>query len=185
MDYSQAYAQLLFQGGYITKVEWKAALELQKSTGGLFLDALKKQVSLSEEELYKAVAKQLKIPFWSKSKLFKLKISSSLLSRFSASFMLENEALPVKLDSTGQILHVILTDPLNQTIQEKVRQQVGATKLAFALTTPKFVKEGINHHLNPNAARTSARPDMPQNPKTPKPQNPKTPFNKIYKDQIK
>jgi serine/threonine protein kinase len=164
MDYSQAYAQLLFQGGYITKVEWKAALELQKSTGGLFLDALKKQVSLSEEELYKAVAKQLKIPFWSKSKLFKLKISSSLLSRFSASFMLENEALPVKLDSTGQILHVILTDPLNQTIQEKVRQQVGATKLAFALTTPKFVKEGINHHLNPNAARTSARPDMPQNP---------------------
>ena len=107
--------QVLIQGGIITLEQLNKALATQKELGGLLGEVLTNLGMASEEDIVQALALQLDFPYLP---LANYEIDAEVLKLFPESLVKKYHILPV--DKMGDILTIVMADPLNNKAIEEI-----------------------------------------------------------------
>lgn len=145
-DDSHQFARLLLDDGLIRQEDWQIAESIQHVQGGRILEILLGLCPLSEEELYRAIARQLDLPFWTEQDLQQFEVPESLLLQFPVSIALECDFLPVRWEDAARRLHVVLPNPLDETTLETIQMYSQCDELVIGVATPSDVVTAIQVH---------------------------------------
>ena len=135
--HKELLGQVLVQGGIITPEQLNKALQTQKEQGGLIGEILTKLGFASEEDIVQALAVQHDVPYLP---LANYEIDSELTKLIPESLARKYDILPV--DKMGDILTVVMANPLD----ERITDEVGALtkcKIEVFISTYREIREAI------------------------------------------
>lgn len=145
-DHSQEIAAVVVQAGLLLQNELHLAHSTAHSQGMHLLDYLLREGVCTEEEIYRSIAQQLNLFFWSEYELSMLRLDPQLLDRFPLDFMMHYLFLPLRFDITQRTLHVVATNPYDEQSFQQIQQQGQAWEIVFGLTTPSVLVRAIQIH---------------------------------------
>lgn len=136
--------EMLIQAGKLNAFQLNSALSHQRNWGGRLGASLLSLGYISEQELLKFLATQLKLP---RVNLVGYKISKEVLHYIPAEKALELNVLPVeRKDVNGTIyLLVAMCDPTNLMLLDSLQFMTGC-RIKAALASEREVREAINFH---------------------------------------
>lgn len=136
--------EMLVQAGKLNAFQLNSALSHQRNWGGRLGASLLSLGYISEPELLKFLATQLKLP---RVNLVGYKISKEVLHYIPADKALELNVLPVeRKDVNGTIyLLVAMCDPTNLMLMDSLQFMTGC-RIKAALASEREVREAINFH---------------------------------------
>lgn len=155
-DDSHQFAKLLLDDGLIRSEDWEIAESIQHVQGGRLLEILLGLCPLSEEDLYQAIARQLRYPFWSEMELLQAPIPDELLLRFPVTIALECDFLPTRWEPEHRRLHIVLSNPLDISTLDAIQMYAQAEELVIAVATPSDVVTAIQIHYKQGQAPSNA-----------------------------
>lgn len=156
-DDSLQFAQLLLDDGLIRQEDWNIAESIRHVQGGRIIEILLGLCPLSEEELYRAIARQLNYPFWTEMDLVSSSIPDALLLRFPISIALECDFLPILWEEHGRRLHIVLPNPLDVQTLNSIQMYAQADELVIGVATPSDVVTAIQVHYKPGHDEKDSR----------------------------
>ena len=130
---------ILLKRGKITEEELKEALEVQEKKDALLGEILVELGYVEELDIVVAVILQCGLPYIAVNKYhidrqaLKL-IPADIARRFHV----------IALDSVGEVLSVVMSDPLNRTVVQKL-EELTKYKIAPFIATKTEIDEAINH----------------------------------------
>ena len=109
-SHKKSLGQILIEDHVITEAQLQEVLDAQKTSGELKLgQALVLQKYATEEDVFKALAKQLDLPYY--DKLTVNDIDSSVVENIPIQFCKDNLIIPIAKDEFN--ITVAVADPLN------------------------------------------------------------------------
>ncbi len=138
--HKKSLGQILIEDNVITEAQLQEVLDNQKNSGELKLgQALVLQKYATEEDVFKALAKQLDLPYY--DKLPVNDIDSSLVENIPIQFCKDNLIIPIAKDEFN--ITVAVADPLNIFPLDDLRL-ILSTNVNMILSTPTVINNAIN-----------------------------------------
>lgn len=138
--------QVLLRLGYVTQSDIQAALERQERQGGRLGRHLVELGVLEPVQLTEALATQFDLPW---TPVVRREVSPTLSRRLPPALVLERWVVPVDLD--GDVLSLIIVDPLDREAIEEARELLGARRVRL-MVAPRPVVEDLGARLLPDEA---------------------------------
>jgi hypothetical protein len=133
----QLLGQILLKRNLITKEQLKNALELQKKEGGVLGEVLVKLGYLTEKDVVIALIVQCGFPYIAVNKY---DIDPKVLSLISEAQARKYHVVP--LDKVGDVLSVVMANPLDISIIEEI-EKISNCKVATFIATKSEIEEAI------------------------------------------
>jgi len=130
----QKIGYILLAAGLVDRKQMENALRRQAVSGGRLGDILIEMGALSEENLARALSKQLGLPFVD---LEKTSVPEDLMGLLSANFLLKHRVIPIKRE--GNIIKVAMANPLDHSTINDVEFITGGSVQPM-VTTPSAVE---------------------------------------------
>jgi len=129
--------EVLFERGLVTRAQLHKALAEQRSRArNEYLgEILVRMGAVSETDIVTALVLQCNLPFIAVSKY---EIDSQVLKCVPADFARKNKLVP--LERIGNILSVVMLNPLNEATREEVESMTGCTIATFISTRSEIEK---------------------------------------------
>lgn len=150
--------EILLREGLIDETQLSLALELQREWGGKLGRILISSGLVRRLDLYKALSKQLNLPFLD---LRDERIDLDALKLLSLNFMKENEVIPIRIED-GKLL-VAMTDPLQENTEKEIERITGlpvkkaiTTELDIIWVLSTYFKEELKQQTIELLAREKA-----------------------------
>ena len=118
----------------------KKALEVQGKEKKLLGDIIVELGLLEERDIVLALIMQCGFPYIS---LSKYAIDTDLLRKIPVDVVRKYKVIPI--EQVGNILNVVMSDPLDLSVKEEVEQITGC-KLAAFIATRSEIEEAIGRH---------------------------------------
>ena len=135
----QLLGQILIKRGLITQEQLKEALELQKKDGGFLGEVLVKLRHITEKDIVVALIVQCGFPYIAVNKY---EIDLKVLDLIPQDVAEKHHVIP--LDRVGDVLSVVVANPLNQPMIEEL-EQISNCKIATFIATKGEIDEAITH----------------------------------------
>ena len=126
--------KILIDKGIITPEQLNKVLEIREKQGGLTGKLLVQQGFATEEDIMFALMSQYEIPY---VPLNSYKVDFELFMNFPISGMEKHEFIPLEL--IGSVISVATADPLNNKLEEYIKQETGLDAVTF-IATPTEIK---------------------------------------------
>ncbi len=139
MSDSLQFGQLLIADGLIQRHDWQAALRTRERQGGHLLEILMGLCPVSEQDLYRAIARQLGLRFWTEEDILHLQLDQTLLQQFPPFLLLEHSFLPWRYDQGNEVLHILLPNPLDHQTIEAIKLYAHIDNLSIGVATPSSI----------------------------------------------
>jgi len=135
---------MLIQAGKLNAFQLNSALSHQRNWGGRLGASLLSLGYISEQELLKFLATQLKLP---RVNLVGYKITKEVLNYIPAEKALELNVLPVERKDVNGIIYLLVAmcDPTNLMLLDSLQFMTGC-RIKAALASEREVREAINFH---------------------------------------
>lgn len=134
----QLVGQILIKRGLITKEQLKDALDVQKKEGGFLGELLVKLGFLTERDVVVALIVQCGFPYIAVNKYeIDLKVIDLVPQKFARQYHV------VPLDKVGDVLSIVMANPLNIPIIEQIEDMSGC-KVATFIATKTEIDEAID-----------------------------------------
>ena len=161
--------QVLVAAGAIETAQLTAALEEQKSNGGLLGMALVRMGFVDERTLVRALAGQLNLPV---IQLQGKEISSEVLGLVPVELVEKHRCLPLLINGEGaaRTLYLGMEDPSDPDVVAEICTLVGMNVQAV-LVAPTELDDGIFRHYQCDGFGTEPLPDLPPVAGVPTPRN--------------
>ncbi len=130
----QKIGYILLAAGLVDRKQMENALRRQAVSGGRLGDILIEMGALSEENLARALSKQLGLPFVD---LEKTSVPEDLMGLLSANFLLKHRVIPIRRE--GNIIKVAMANPLDHSTINDVEFITGGSVQPM-VTTPSAVE---------------------------------------------
>lgn len=130
--------ELLIKRKLLTEEQLQEALEVQKKENGLLGEVLVRLKFVEEKDIVVALIVQCGIPYIA---IHKYKIAKNLLELIPENMAREFFAMP--FDRMGDVLNVVMTDPLNETAKKEL-EYVSKCKITAFISTRTEIEEAIN-----------------------------------------
>lgn len=126
----------------IRQEEIERALAVQKQVGGYVGQILIQQGIITETQLVRALADQLKIPLYQPDDRAadRESVAASLSQELNLDFMVRNHFIPIGFDREKGVITFVTHDPLNNSVEEYVIRSSGYS-VAVLLATEQAVKD--------------------------------------------
>ena len=129
--------QILMKRGLITPDQLKDALEIQKKEGGFLGEILVRLGHITERDIVVALIVQCGFPYIAVNKY---EIDPGVLDLIPEETAKKYHVVP--LDRVGDVLSVVMANPLNVTMVEELEQVTGY-KIATFIATKAEIDEAI------------------------------------------
>ncbi len=131
--------EILVERGVITQGQLDAALDLQRKTGGneYIGEILIRMGYVNEIDIVTALVLQCNLPYIAVSKH---DVSSEVLGLIPADFARRSRLVP--LDRIGNILSVVMMNPMDETKRQEVERMTGC-KIATFISTRSEIDTAI------------------------------------------
>ena len=136
--------EILIAHGLITEEELQRALEIQARTNVLIGTVLLRCTKLKEEDLLKALSKQFNLPFVTLKDKY---IDWALVTKFSASLVLDNKCFPISQDDASVTMAV--NNPLDVWGVKRAEEEagtLGGLKVKLVLVSKADLEEVIDRY---------------------------------------
>lgn len=130
--------EILIKRGLINEKQLQEALEAQKNQKGFVGDILVKLGYVEEIDIVVALIIQCNFPYIA---INKYELDKKVLALIPKDIAREFEVIPI--DQVGHVLSVVMADPLNETIKEKIEKITGC-KIAPFIGTKSEIDMAIN-----------------------------------------
>jgi len=155
--YQQAYqppqklGQLLLKHTSLTEEQLDEALKIQRTEGGLLGDILIRRNMILPHEIMRALCTQLGLPFIEDLKAGE--IDPQLIARIPISYAKAKEVVPLMVENSehGQVLHVCVSDPFNESVLEDL-QALTQMPVKLFVSTSMRIQDAINRVYERNSA---------------------------------
>ncbi|MDP2940178.1 MAG: hypothetical protein Q8O13_08885 [Candidatus Omnitrophota bacterium] len=134
----QLLGQILIKRGFITKEQLKDALDVQKKEGGVLGELLVKLGFVTERDVVVALIVQCGFPYIAVNKY---EIDAKVIELIPEKTAREFHIVP--LDKVGDVLSVVMANPLDTSIIEQIEHITGC-KVATFIATKSEIDEAIN-----------------------------------------
>lgn len=141
-DKKPLIGQVLIQRKVITEEQLKKALQLQRKEKSYIGEILIKLGYLEEKDVVAALVLQCSIPYIAVNKYNIDKKILELIPREMA-----KELYIIPLDLVGKVLSVVMVDPLNEEIKNKITQKTGC-QIASFIATKAEIEDAILKSYN-------------------------------------
>lgn len=135
----QLIGQILIKRNLITRERLREALDLQKIQGGLIGEVLVKLGYATERDIVIALIIQCGFPYIAVNKY---DIDSKILKLIPEEVAKKHHIIP--LDLVGDVLSVVMANPLNSIIIEEI-EKLTDCKIATFIATKSEIDEAIAH----------------------------------------
>ncbi|MCK6510028.1 protein kinase [Myxococcota bacterium] len=156
MSDSLQFGQLLIADGLIQRHDWQAALRTRERQGGHLLEILMGLCPVSEQDLYRAIARQLGLRFWTEEDILHLQLDTGLLQQFPPFLLLEHSFLPWRFDQDHEVLHILLPNPLDHQTIEAIKLYAQIDNLSIGVATPSSIVNTLQIHFRNEQNNASA-----------------------------
>jgi|GEM_PF-2470610 len=162
---------ILLAAGLVDRKQMEDALRKQAVSGGRLGDILVEMGALSEENLARALSKQLGLPYM---KLDKISVPQDLLGLLSGKFLLKNRVIPVSRE--GNNIRLAMANPLDHSTINDI-EFITASSVQPMVTTPSSVERFIRKYVlktdgeSPEQVSEEIEPKKPKEEETPKNSN--------------
>lgn len=134
----QLIGQILIKRGFITKEQLKDALEVQKKEGGFVGEILVKMGYVTERDIVVALIVQCGFPYIAVNKYdIDMKIANLIPEEIARKYHM------VPLDRVGDVLSVVMNNPLNTAMISEV-EKITNCKVATFIATKTEIDEAID-----------------------------------------
>jgi type IV pilus assembly protein PilB len=133
----QLLGQILLKRGMITKEQLQYALDCQKKEGGVLGETLIKLGYVTEQDIVVALIVQCGLPYIAVNKY---EIDRKVIDIIPANIARRFHIVP--LDRVGDVLSVVMANPLDSTMIGEVEQITGC-KVATFIATKTEIDEAI------------------------------------------
>ncbi|MDP3143141.1 MAG: hypothetical protein Q8N14_04280 [Candidatus Omnitrophota bacterium] len=138
MSKKQLLGQILIKRGMINKEQLQHALEVQKKEGGVVGEILIKLGYVSDRDIVVALILQCGLPYIAVNKY---EIDKKVTELISVKIAREFHIMP--LDRVGDVLSVVMANPLDAAMIDEVEHITGC-KVATFIATKAEIDEAIN-----------------------------------------
>ena len=135
----QLLGQILIKRNFITQEQLKEALEVQKKEGGFIGEVLVKLGYVTEKNIVAALMVQCGFPYIAVNKY---EIDPQTIQLVPEETARKHHIMP--LDRVGDILSVVMANPLNSAMIEEL-ENITHCKIATFIATKAEIDEAINH----------------------------------------
>ncbi len=135
--------EILVQRKVITPEQLKEALEIQKKEKQFLGEILVKLGYIEERDIVVALIIQYNLPYIA---ITKYDIDKEILQLVSAEIAREFHLIP--LDRVGNVLSVVMADPLNMTVRKKL-EEMTQCKVATFIATETEIDEAVARWYGP------------------------------------
>ncbi len=139
----QLLGQILIKRNMITAEQLKEALEAQKKEGGVLGETLVKLGYVTERDIVVALIVQCGFPYIAVNKY---EIDPKIIQLVSEDIAKKFHVIP--LDRVGDVLSVVMANPLDSTMIEEL-EKVTCCKIATFIATRAEIDEAISHRYKP------------------------------------
>ncbi len=139
-NFNTILSRALVEDGLIKKAALDTILKTIAVSGEGLVSALVRQRAVSEEEILKILAKELKIPYIN---LKKSSIEKSIIEKVSVKFAGYYKFMPIKIE--GRTLTVACSEPLDVRTQDNIRMSLGY-EIEFVLARQKDILEALKKY---------------------------------------
>lgn len=139
-NFNTILSRALVDVGLIKKAALDTILKTIAVSGEGIVSALVRQRAVSEEEILKILAKELKIPYIN---LKKSSIEKSIIEKVSVKFAGYYKFMPIKIE--GRTLTVACSEPLDVRTQDNIRMSLGY-EIEFVLARQKDILEALKKY---------------------------------------
>ncbi len=129
--------EILIKRGLIKHEQLKEAIEIQKREKGLIGEILVKLGYVEEVDIVVAMIIQCGFPFIA---INKYELDPKILKLIPEDIVREFHVIP--LDKVGNVLSVVMSDPLNKTVKEKL-EEITNCKIAPFISTKSEILAAI------------------------------------------
>ena len=133
----QLLGQILIKRGLITQEQLKEALEAQKSEGGFLGEVLVKLGHITEKDIVVALIVQCGFPYIAVNKY---EIDANISGLIAKDVAMKHHIIP--LDRVGDVLSVVMANPLDLSIIEEL-EKITNCKIAAFIATKAEIDEAI------------------------------------------
>lgn len=133
----QLLGQILIKRGLITKEQLQNALEYQKKEGGVLGETLIKLGLVTEQDIVVALIVQCGLPYIAVNKY---EVDKKVIDVIPASLARKYHIIP--LDRVGDVLSVVMANPLDMAMIDEVERITGC-KVATFIATKTEIDEAI------------------------------------------
>ncbi|MFH1360882.1 MAG: hypothetical protein ABIJ41_07645 [Candidatus Omnitrophota bacterium] len=133
----QLLGQILIKRNLINQDQLKEALSIQKKEGGFLGEILVRLGYISERDIVVALIVQCGFPYIAVSKY---EIDSKVVKLFPEELARKHHV--IALDRVGDVLSVVMANPLNQAMIEELEQMTNC-KIATFIATKEEIDEAI------------------------------------------
>ena len=134
--------EILKQRKLITKEQLDHALEVQKNENGFVGEILVKLGYLEERDIVVALVLQCGLPYIAVNKY---KIDPALVALIPKEIAQQERM--IVLDKIGDVLSVVLTNPINQEQKKKI-EALTKSRIATFISTKSEIEEAIARNYN-------------------------------------
>ncbi len=134
----QLLGQILLSRGVITSDQLKDALDYQKKEGGVLGEILVKLGYLTERDVVVALIVQCGLPYIA---INKYEVEADVINLVPEKLAKEFHVIP--LDKVGDVLSVVMANPLDSSIIDTI-EKVSHCKVATFIATKTEIDEAIN-----------------------------------------
>ena len=134
----QLLGQILIKRGFITKEQLRDALEIQKKEGGVLGEVLVKMGYVTERDVVVALIVQCGFPYIAVNKY---DIDTGVVELISEEIARKYHIIP--LDRVGDVLSVVMENPLNTAMISEVEKLTNC-RVATFIATRTEIDEAIN-----------------------------------------
>ena len=135
----QLLGQILIKRNLITQAQLKEALDLQKEQGGVLGEILAKLGYVTERDIVVALIVQCGFPYIAVNKY---EIDKKVMQLIPTETAQKYHVVP--LDRVGDVLSVVMANPLDVTMIEELEHTTGC-KIATFIATKAEIDEAISH----------------------------------------
>ncbi len=134
----QMIGSILIQRKVINSLQLDEALDMQKKEGGFLGEALVRLGYVDEKEVVAALVVQCSLPYIA---INKYEIDPELLKLIPES--MAREYLVIPLDRVGDVLSVVMVNPLSSSLKQDLEKTTGC-RIATFIATKTEIQEAIN-----------------------------------------
>lgn len=135
----QLLGQILIKRGLITKDQLKDTLDVQKKEGGVLGELLVKLGYVTERDVVVALIVQCGFPYIAVNKY---EVDSKVIELIPEKTAREFHVVP--LDKVGDVLSIVMANPLDTSIIEHI-ERISECKVATFIATKSEIDEAIRH----------------------------------------